>query len=59
MSTHIGTLETAVEIDPGEGPGIEVRERDSSLDERSRFLQRLAREREIARRTLAEGLSDG
>jgi hypothetical protein len=58
MSTHIGTIETTVELSSEDGPGIDAREGSPVLDERSRLLQQLARERAIALRTRAEGLSD-
>lgn len=58
MSTHIGTIETAVELSSEHGPAIETRDGSPFLDARSRLLQQLARERAIAARTRAEGLSD-
>lgn len=58
MSTHIGTIETIVELSSEDGPAIDAREGSPALDERSRLLQQLARERAIALRTRAEGLSD-
>jgi hypothetical protein len=59
MSTHIGGIETSVELAPEQpGPGVDAREGSTSLDERSRLLQQLTRERVLMRRIRAEGLSD-
>ncbi len=58
MSTHLGVVETEIEIVSEPGPGIDARQGSSALDERSRMQQQLARERAIARRTRAEGFDD-
>lgn len=59
MSTHVGSIETSVELAPEpSGPAIDTREGSTAIDERSRLVQQLARERAIARRTRAEGFDD-
>ncbi|MFO7567693.1 MAG: hypothetical protein R6X02_33940 [Enhygromyxa sp.] len=58
MSTHVGVVETDIEVVADPGPGLTSSQGSTTLDERSRLQQQLARERAIARRTRAEGFSD-
>jgi hypothetical protein len=58
MTTHIGAIETSVELTSEAGPALGASERSPVIDERSRLMQALARARALARRTRAEGLSD-
>lgn len=58
MSTHVGTLESSVELvadGGGQAPGSESR---AQVDERTRRCLQAKRELAQRRRTHAEGLSD-
>jgi hypothetical protein len=58
VSTHVGSLETEIEIVPDPAPGLSSPQGSSLLDERTRLAQQLQRERSIAARTRAEGFDD-
>ena len=54
MSTHVGTLETELELVPDPAPGLPA----PATDDRSRLAQQLQRQRSIAARPPAEGFDD-
>jgi hypothetical protein len=57
VSTHIGTLESSVELvsEATDAPGSQGR---NAIDDRTRRCLQAKREQSLRRRTHAEGLSD-
>lgn len=58
MTTHIGMLSTEIELTAEPAPALTRPANSPAIDERSRVLRLLQRERSIAARTRAEGFDD-